>query len=354
MESVPCLAPLIAKSAPSAHAEGPWTRRTSHQPPREECGRACCERTDRSMIGIDAPRWYADCRAAESAQQKGSRKKERMSASQPAPSVRAIPRVAAGAQLAERTRGVAAQMYATVAEAYLGFRRAHYHESSPSLATIPPPNDEVQRTEAARLALDGLRLVPREAMAVALVRDICAHLHWVVDIHSLTERERRTIHNMTMIVLRGMQDGIQPWYVNWMLGTAHDLQGVTHPEYYLAFPWQALLYRDPEELAHFDEVVRAGDCEGMTREAQHTAEQLTAVLHDPLAAQAELAFGGPEGEQRRRIFHLKTSAGLALGAYLAAETMRNLVKSSQTEPLRSVIRAFPPELDQHLIEDVGA
>ena len=82
-----------------------------------------------------------------------------------------------------------------------------------------------------------------------LLRDMINHLQWEVDIHSLTEQERIELHNQTMVFLHGIQDGVQPWYVDWVLHVMQALQYVEHPDYYLAFPWQGILYRKPEELA---------------------------------------------------------------------------------------------------------
>lgn len=262
--------------------------------------------------------------------------------------------VSDAARLAEATHDLAARLYAAVAEAYLEFRRRYCHESDPSLATIPPRSDEAQQTEGAHLAQGTLRLIPREAHAVPLVRDLMDQLQWVVDIHTLTGTERMRLHNLTMIFLYGVKDGIQAWYVEWLLESAHALAHVTNAKYYLAFPWQALLYRKPHDLAAFEAAVRAGDVAEIGREVQQMAEHLVTVLRDPLGTQPKLAFAGPDGEQRKLIFDLKTAAGLALGAYLAAETVHALMHPHQTaEPLRSAI-GLPPQLTPQVISEEGA
>lgn len=256
------------------------------------------------------------------------------------------------AHLAERTAEFAARLASSVAEPYLSFRRIYYHESAPTLATVPPRSTAVQRTETAALAQRALKIFPAETHAIPVLREMLDHLQWVVDIHSLTENERSAIHNMTMSLLHGLQGGVQPWYVEWLLIAAHRLQAATDPRYYLTYPWQALLYRTPQELARFDDAVRAGDISGIEQEVQRMADGVIDVLRNPLDAQPKLVFTGPDGERRKHLYELKTTAALALGAYLAVDTLRGLINAGHpTGPVASVIRGLPPEIAAHVVPD---
>lgn len=263
--------------------------------------------------------------------------------------------VADPAGLAARTRDEAARLTSAVAEPYLAFRRIYYHEAEPSLATVPPRSAAVQRTETASLAQRALRLFPRETHAVPVLREMLDHLQWVVDIHSLTEHERSAIHNMAMTLLHGLQEGIQGWYVEWLLFAAQRLQTATDPRYFLAYPWQALMYRTPEEVKVFEAAVHAGDVAGIEREVRRMANGVIDVLRDPLGAQPKLVFTGPDGERRRHLYELKTTAALALGAYLAVDTVRGLISAEHpAQPVLSVIRGLPPQIAAHVVpeEDV--
>jgi hypothetical protein len=63
-------------------------------------------------------------------------------------------------ELVEQTRGHTAQVFQAVATAYLAFRREYYHETQPSLATIPPARAEIRQVELALLAESTLRVTP--------------------------------------------------------------------------------------------------------------------------------------------------------------------------------------------------
>jgi hypothetical protein len=257
-----------------------------------------------------------------------------------------------GAALPEQTRDFAAQVYAAVAEEYLQFRRAFFHEATPSLATVPPSSTEVQRTEAARLAEDALKFVPKSVRTAPIVHEVIGHLQWEVDIHSLTERERINLHNLTMIFLYGVQDSVQPWFVEWVVGVERELQSERHPDYYLAYPWQAILYQPPQGYRAFEEAVLAGDVTGIMHEMTRLANLLIDVLRDPLGMQPKLVFSGPDGERRRALFGLKTAAGLALAAYLAYDTVHDLMHPAQSyQPPQSVIRAFPPQIMARMLPE---
>lgn len=263
-----------------------------------------------------------------------------------------LPTLPNGAQLAAQTSAYAAQLYQSVGDAYLNFRRVYGNDPAPSLATLPPRSDAVQQTDAARIAAGTLRVVPREIRGVAVVRDIFNHLQWEVDIHTLTERERLDLHNITMTFLYGINGGMQPWYVEWLNAAEHELQQPLHSDYFLAYPWQGRLYRPPEALAAFDHAIAGGDVAGIEREIGELAEGLVKVLHDPLGTQPELAFSGPDAERRHALFNLKTAAGLALGAYLAAEIVRDLLAPrQQSGPPSSVLPAPPAQIAAHMETD---
>jgi hypothetical protein len=254
--------------------------------------------------------------------------------------------------LSEQTRDAAARLYTAVAQQYLLFRRDYCHDPTPSLAAPPPPSDFEQQTESGKIAERALRIVPHAVRGLPLIRDLLDHLQWEVDIHTLTSRERTALHNMAMVFLYGVDGGIQAWYVDWLLEQMHRIQGVTHPKYYLAYPWQGLLYRSPEQLVAFDKAVRGGNVLAIEEEMERFAGQLLGVLRDPLHTQPKLAFSGLHGEQRHLLFSLKTSAAIALGAYLAAEAVKDIIAGHEpAAPPQSVIQAFPPQITQHVLPE---
>lgn len=268
------------------------------------------------------------------------------------PATSGIPQLPANLPLAAQTQDFAARTSKNVGDQYLEFRRVYYHDSNPSLATLPPRMSHQHQTEGAKIASEALRLMPREAFAIPIVRDLLNQLQWEVDIHTLTERECIALHNLSMTYLYGIQGGIQPWFANWQLEFAHALLGVNHPDYYLAFPWHGLMYRSPEEVRAFDTAIRNGDVAGIEREVKRLGDQLVAVLREPLTTQADLAFTGPDAERRHMIFTIKTRAALALGAYLAIETARGLLRGEhKATPPQSVMQHMPPELEQHLLPE---
>jgi hypothetical protein len=252
--------------------------------------------------------------------------------------------------LAEQTQGWAAPIFDQVASHYLAFRRVYYHELDPRLSTAPNPHAEIRQADIARLADSSLRVLPPALRAVPLLGDLLEHLQQVANIHSISERERTALHNLTLVFLHGVRDGIQPWLVEWLLDCTHNLSGVTDPAYFMTFPWDALLYRDPSALAALEGAVRAGDTPAIQREVEQVASALIRVLDDPIALQPELAFTGPDSAHRKRVFGLKTSAALALGAYLAVEEARTVLHPhvpaelprSALAPLPSDAVAVPP------------
>jgi hypothetical protein len=61
-----------------------------------------------------------------------------------------------------------------------------------------------------------------------------------------------------MVQLSDMKDGLQAWYVEWALATAHDLCHIERDDYFFTFPWNACLYKSANELVVFDNAVRMG------------------------------------------------------------------------------------------------
>lgn len=253
--------------------------------------------------------------------------------------------------LVEQTQAFAAQVFQTVAADYLAFRREYYHEAQPSLATIPPAHAEIRKAELALLAESTLRLVPQAIKSIPIVGSFLEHLERVADLHSIAEDERTALHNLAIGFLHGIRGGVQPWYVEWLLACAHNLSQVRHPDYYLEFPFDGLLYRDPAALAALDAAVRSGDIPALRREIEHLATRLIEVLRDPVRAQPLLAFTGPDGEHRRLVFNLKTAVGLALAAYLVTAEVRLLVHPRQVAAPRSALAPLPAQLAARVVAE---
>jgi hypothetical protein len=253
------------------------------------------------------------------------------------------------ADLPAQTRSLAAQLFAEVSQQYLEFRREYYYEEQPSLQTAPPSSAEIRQAEIARMAESTLRMLPQSVTNLPILGGLLSHLEQVADIHSLSERDRTALHNMTMSFLYGVQGGIQPWYVEWVLASAHNLSHQADPQYYLEYPWDALLYRDVMQLAQFDAAVVAQNVPVIEGEISELAGRLVRVLRDPVNTQVELAFTGPDAEERRRAFNLKTTAALALGALLAAEGARLLLQPHQARvKARSALAPLPQQLATHV------
>ena len=255
------------------------------------------------------------------------------------------------AALASETVAFADRAYAAVSEAYLGFRRHFYHEANPSLATEPPPITEIQQGEPGRIAGGALKVLPKAARAIPLVQDLADHLKRVEDIHTLTEEERTTLHNLSMVYLYGLRGGIQAWYVEYMLDSAHRLTHISDFDYYIKFPWHALFYLNEAQLAAFDSAVRTGNTPEIQQHIEHLGNRLINALNNPYEAQDQLAFSGPNGDRHRIVFNLKTTAALAVGAYLAVEAVRTFMGPHETPPPpKAVIDLIPQQMSQHLIE----
>lgn len=246
--------------------------------------------------------------------------------------------------LATATREPAKRLFTDVATAYLEFRRRFYHEEQPSLVTPPPANTEIHQAELARLAESTLRLLPQAVKTIPVVGGTLEHLQQVADLHTISERERTALHTMAIVFLRGVVDGIQPWYAEWVLAAANSLDRLSTPSYYITHPWDALLYKEPAQLAAFERAIETDDYDAIERSMEQLGDRLIDVLGDPIGQHAELAFTGPEAEHRHTMFNLKTSAALALGAYFLASQVHSLI-----EPRHPVVddhSVLPPHPDE--------
>lgn len=254
-----------------------------------------------------------------------------------------------GDQLAARRHAFAMNLYDAVAAEYLQFRRTHYHAEQPSLAATPVASTEVHKAEVALLAENTLKVLPNAVKTRPVISGIIEHLQQVADLNSISEAERSTLHNMTMAFLYGMKDGVQPWYVQWTLASAQHLTSLWNTSYFMSYPWDECLYKAPDALAQFELAVRNGDVAGIEQAMQEIAERLITALRDPVEAQFEFAFTGPDAERRRTTFRLKTAATIALGAYFVTEEVRTLLqpRAAYTTP-PSALAPLPPELAAHM------
>ncbi len=244
------------------------------------------------------------------------------------------------------THESARRLYVAVAEPYLAFRRIYYHDPNPSLATEPPQHNGVQQASLAQLADRILQGVPKVVKEIPLLGTLITHLQQLADIHSLSEQERTTLHNLTMLYLHGVKDGIQPWFVEWYLASAENLGHVTHPTYFIEFPFDGLLYLPDGDVQTLKEAVSKGQVPVLEQAIQLLGERLIGALQHPIDTQVELAFTGPEGRERRTAFDMKTAAALALGGFLVLEETRHILHPPlQAQPPTSQLAAFPPEVD---------
>jgi hypothetical protein len=248
-------------------------------------------------------------------------------------------------RLPEQSRDWAQRVSAGVAERYLAFRRTYYHEANPTLETVPPAHAEIHQAEVARLADNTLRLLPQVVRSVPVLGGLLEQLQQVANIHSMSERERSMLHNLTMTFLHGVRGGIQPWYAGWLLACARSLHAQQGDSYFLQYPWDALLYQDPGQLQAFEAAMAQGDAAGIEQVLDRLAAKLIHALDDPIGAQPNLAFTGPDGERRRLVFRLKTSTALALGAYFVVEEARTLLRPHAATPAhQSALAPLPPEM----------
>jgi hypothetical protein len=253
-------------------------------------------------------------------------------------------------ELADQTKTFAAQIFQAVAGAYLAFRRDYYHETQPSLATIPSAHAEIRKAELALFVEGVLRAAPHAIKSIPFVGALLQHLEQVANMHSISEDERTALHNLAIGFLHGVRGGIQPWYVEWLLASAQNLSQVTRNDYYVAFPFDGLLYRDPAALALLDAAVRAGDIAALQQEIERLATRLIAALQNPVRAQPVLAFTGPDSEHRRFVFNLKTVVGLALVAYLLTAEARHVLHPYQVSDPGSALAPLPPRLAAQVVD----
>ncbi len=247
--------------------------------------------------------------------------------------------------LARQTLTTAARESKRVADVYLQFRRDYYHDDNPSISTIPPVHTAIRQAQLAQLAERTLQFIPGAVKAVPLLGGMVEHLQLVADIHSMSEHERTALHNTTMFFLHGIDQGIQPWYVDWLLANAENLSANLSPSYFMQNPWDALYYQNPIELTVFEAAIRDGNIQGVERVIERMGDRLTEALGDPIGIQPRLAFTGPDSEARETNFHLLTTAALALGGFLIVGETRALLQHRRGEDL-SITRLapLPPEM----------
>lgn len=193
-----------------------------------------------------------------------------------------VPHLAHPELLAQQTQAFADQLYQSVGDQYLEFRRTYFHDANASLATEPPPHPAAHQTETAKLAGEALKVIPSGAQSLPVIGDLLTHLHRVVDIHSLTEDELLTLHNVAMIFLYGIRGGVQGWYVDYLLDSAHQLQHVSNTEYFITYPWHGLFYLPQKETADFDAAVQQYNVAAIQNHVQEFAGKLVNALQHPL------------------------------------------------------------------------
>jgi hypothetical protein len=245
-----------------------------------------------------------------------------------------------------------AALRAVVISAYLAFRREYYHEAQPDLACAPSAHAEIRDAELAGVSRGVLRLVPQAVHSIPILGGLVEHLEQVADIHSISEQERSELHNMTMLFLHGIQGGIQPWYSDWLLASSRNLAAIDVPEYYFDHPWDGMLYRSPRELQTFAGAVQNEDRKVITGEVERVGNGLVNVLRDPVKMHSTLAFSGPNAEQRRALFQLKTTAALGLGAYLIVNQFQQSLHPRAPKGVQSKqsrLAPVPAEMDTSVL-----
>lgn len=244
------------------------------------------------------------------------------------------------------------ELRATVVRAYLAFRREYYHEAQPDLRHAPSPHAEIRDAELAGIARSVLRLMPQSVHSIPVLGGFFEHLEQVADIHSISEQERSELHTITMLFLHGTEERIQPWYAAWLVASAENLVTADVSEYYFEHPWDGLFYRSPQELQSFAAAVRGRDTKSITGEIKRLASGLVSALRDPVKMHSELAFSGPNAERRRALFQLKTTAALALGAYLIVNQFQERLHPRPDKGARSKhsrLAPIPAEMDASVL-----
>ncbi len=245
-----------------------------------------------------------------------------------------------------------AELRDAVARAYLAFRREYYHEAAPDLSRAPSPHAEIRDAELAGIARSVLRLVPQAVHSVPILGGLLEHLEQVADIHSISEQERRELHNMAILFLHGTDSQIQPWYASWLLASAQNLANINESEYYFDHPWDGILYRAPRELQALEIAVKSSDVKDLLPEVERIAAGLVKGLRDPVKMHADLAFCGPGGDQRHALFQLKTTAALGLGVYLIINQFQQGLRPRTphvAQPSRSRLAPIPSEMDASVL-----
>lgn len=256
------------------------------------------------------------------------------------------------ADVAHVTRDRVAELHAAVAQQYLDFRREYYHEDTPDLARPPFPHAEIRQGELAGVARGVLRLVPQAMRSLPVLGGFLEHLEQVADMHSISEQERAELHTMSMLFLDGVQGRMQTWYIEWLLASARNLAQVEATDYYLDHPWDALLYHSPAELRRFEAAVRAADRVALEGELERLATGLIKALKDPIGMHVELAFTRPKADRQKLAFQLKTTAALALGAYLIVEQVQQQVHPHRSaQGAHSRLAPVPNEMDSTVLSN---
>lgn len=208
----------------------------------------------------------------------------------------------------------------------------------------------MRQAELARMSESILRVMPPAVKSLPIVGGLVEHLRHVANLHSISERERTALHNLTMVVLDGLTDGIQPWFVTWRLDTARRLSNVPDGEHYLAFPWESLLYLAPAELARLEDAARDGNVPVIEREMRRLSDRLIGVLRDPIGSQPDLVFVGPDADRQRLRFHLKTTVALTLAISIVFEEARRLFNPPRTRTApSSALPPVPAHVQAHLL-----
>jgi hypothetical protein len=209
---------------------------------------------------------------------------------------------------------------------------------------------EVRHNELAVLAENTLRLVTPAVRSLPILGGLLEHLEEVVNIHTISETERTDLHNLTVTFLYGIQGGIQPWFMEWYLTTAKHLLEVSDEHYFMRFPWDACLYLDAQELAELEVAVRQGNNREIGRFVHKVADQLLEALHDPVKAEAEFAFTGPDADRRKTMFELKTAVAIALVLYVVSSGARALLSDHKPKAAPQSVRApLPAEIAAHRV-----
>jgi hypothetical protein len=250
--------------------------------------------------------------------------------------------------LAERTHADIQKTYETVLKEYLNYRHVHYHEKNPSIETDPTPVNTVHRGGIVPLAENALKIIPQDIRNIPVIGGLLVHLEDVIDLNTFAEDERRGFHDLTVVYLLGIQDGIQPSFVQWYLDMARKLQQPVHPRYYFAYPWEGLLYLNPEKFIAFSKAIQTGDASTIKNQIIDLGNRIIDTLRDPMKAQSTLAFSGPNEQARRRNFHMKTTTAVVVGTVVAFGVARAVIqRNPSSNPGPSIMTPIPQDILAH-------